>query len=75
VYHVVLESLCHCARKHGTERIRSCETREEAELLAHEWADHLNNSFCGRHGFDVVEVEEHYVIAVEQGGFVEACEL
>jgi hypothetical protein len=75
VHHVVLETLCACARKALTEQIRSFETRAEAEEHAHEWAEALNNAFCGRHGFEIVEVDEHYVISVEQGGFVESCEL
>lgn len=74
-YHVVLEKLCGCAGKRALEQIRSFDTREEAEEHAHEWADHLNNTFCGKHGFDVEEVGDNYVISVEDGGFAEACEL
>jgi hypothetical protein len=75
MYHVVLEKLCSCAKKRELERIRSFDTREEAEEHAYEWADNLNNTFCGKHGFDVAEVERNFVISVEEGGFVEACEL
>lgn len=75
VHHVVVEKLCGCAKRHGTEQIRSFETKEEAQEHAHEWADALNNTFCGKHGFDVVEVDDHFVISVETGGFVESCEL
>ena len=75
MHHVVIETLCKCARATGMEQIRSFDTKAEAEEHAHEWAEALNNTFCGRHGFDIVEVDEHYVISVEQGGFVESCEL
>ncbi|WP_345978983.1 hypothetical protein [Sulfurimonas sp. HSL3-2] len=75
MYHVVVEKLCSCAKKKGLEQIRSFDTKEEAQEHAYEWADHLNNTYCGKHGFDVVEVEENFVISVEEGGFVEACEL
>lgn len=74
-YHVVLEKLCGCAKKRGLEQICSFDSKEEAEEHAHEWADNLNNTFCGKHGFDVEEVGDHFVISVEEGGFVEACEL
>jgi hypothetical protein len=37
--------------------------------------DALNSNFCGKHGFDIVEVDDNFVISVEEGGFVEACEL
>ncbi len=74
-HHVVLEKLCACAIKHATERICSFETKVEAEEHAYEWADSLNTLFCGKHGFDVVEVDDNYVISVEVGGFIEACEV
>lgn len=75
MYHVVVEKLCACAKKNGLERIRSFDSREEAEEHAYEWADNLNNIYCGKHGFDVVEVEDNFVISLEEGGFVEVCEL
>ena len=73
--HIVIERLCACARKRGLEQIRTFATKAEAEEHAYEWADALNNTFCGRHGFDIVEVGDNFVISVEEGGFVEACEI
>ncbi|MFA6139012.1 MAG: hypothetical protein WC667_13135 [Sulfurimonas sp.] len=75
MHHVVIEKLCSCAKKKAIQQIRSFESKEEAEEYAHEWADNLNNTFCGNHGFDVVEVDDNFVISVESGGFVEACEI
>ena len=74
-YHIVLERLCPCMERHKVDRIRSFNTREEAEEHAYEWADTLNTLCCGRHGFDNVEVDDNFVITVENGGFVEACEI
>lgn len=75
LYHIVLEKLCACAKKHRMEQIRSFDTKEEAHEHAYEWAETLGNNFCGKHGFEVVEVDDNFVISVEQGGFMEACEL
>ena len=75
MYHVVVEKLCGCAKKTGLEQIRSFDSKEEAEEYAYEWAEELGNKFCGKHGFDVVEVDDNFVISVEEGGFVEACEI
>lgn len=75
LYHVVLEKLCLCALKHNTQQIRSYETKEEASLEAYEWAESLSNSFCGKHRFDVVSVDDNFVISVESGGFDEPCEI
>jgi len=74
-HHIVLEKLCSCAQKAKMQQIRSFDTRLEAEEHAYEWADSLNNSFCGKHGFEIVEVDDNFVISLEEGGFIEACEL
>lgn len=74
-YHVVLEKRCSCLKKNRTEQIRSFDSHVEAEEHAYEWADALNNSVCGKHGFDVERVDDNFVISVEVGGFVEACSL
>lgn len=74
-YYVVMERLCACAKKHNLEQVRVFNTKEEAEDHSYEWADNLNNTFCGRHGFDSVAVDDNFVISVENGGFVEACEI
>ena len=75
MHHVVVERHCACAVKRGMDRIRSFDTKEEAEEHAREWAESMNGSFCGRHGFDVVEVGDHFVISLHDGGFVESCDL
>lgn len=74
-YHIVLERFCPCMERYKVDRIRSFNTREEAEEHAYEWADTLNTLCCGRHGFDNVAVDDNFVITVENGGFVEACEI
>lgn len=74
-HHVVFKTLCRCAQKAGIARIVTCDDRNEAYETALALASRCNDTFCGKHGFDVVEVGSHYVIAVEQGGFVEACEI
>ncbi|HFS85270.1 MAG TPA: hypothetical protein ENK72_01480 [Epsilonproteobacteria bacterium] len=74
-YHVVIEKLCSCAKKRNLEQIRTFNSKFEAEEHAYEWADHLNNTFCGKHGFDTVEVDDNFVISVEKGCYMEACEI
>jgi len=74
-HHVVIEQLCSCLKKNDIEQIRTFSSKDEAEEHAYEWADSLNNRLCSKHGFDVVSVDDHFVISVEQGGFAEACEI
>lgn len=75
MHHIVLEKLCGCAKKQATKQIKSFDTKAEAEEYAYEWADTLNNTFCGKHGFDVVEVDDNFVISVENGTFMESCDI
>jgi len=74
-HYVIIERFCACAKKHKLEQVRVFDTKEEAEEYSYEWADRLNNIFCGKHGFDSVEMDDNFVISVEKGGFVEACEI
>ena len=75
LHHVVVEKLCLCALKSQTQQIRSFKSKAEALQEAHEWAENLSSSFCGKHAFDVVEVGDNFVISVESGGFSEPCEI
>ncbi len=74
-HHIVLESLCGCAKKSGVEQIRTFHDKVEAEFHAAEWAESLNERFCGKHGFDVVEVGDDFVISVEEGAYSESCDI
>lgn len=74
-YHIVVEKLCGCAKKSGMEQIRTFHDKVEAESHAIEWAETLNDRFCGKHGFDVVEVDDHFVISVEEGAYAESCDI
>lgn len=75
MHHVVLERLCSCAKKHGTGQIQSFETKLEAEEYAYEWAEMLNDRFCAKHGFDVVASDDNFVISVENGTYIESCDI
>ncbi|KIM11372.1 MAG: hypothetical protein KU37_07010 [Sulfuricurvum sp. PC08-66] len=73
--HIVLANPCACATKHATPAIESFDDYEEAMEFAHAWAERLNHAFCGKHGFDVIEVDEHFVIDTQAGGFCESCDI
>ena len=73
--HVVIEKLCPCMIDASIERIRSFKNKDDAEVHAFEWTETLSSSFCGKHAFEIVEVDDNFVISVEQGGFMEPCEV
>jgi hypothetical protein len=68
-HHVVVEKLCKCARRKQMPQIKSFDDKENAMRVARAWAQELNETFCGQHEFDVVEVDENYVIAVGEGSY------
>ena len=63
-YHVVVETLCECAQRKKMPQIKSFEDKDSALKVARAWASELNETFCGEHEFNVVEVNDNYVISV-----------
>jgi len=67
-HHVIIEKLCSCAKKEGMEQIVTFEDKDLAKTTAEDQVTYINNSFCGKHNFDVTEVDDHYVIGMVGGG-------
>lgn len=67
-HHVIIEKLCSCAKKDGLDQIVTYNNKESAQNAAHTQLAYINNSFCGKHNFDVTEVDDHYVIGMLGGG-------
>ena len=68
-HHVVVEKMCACAKRKEMPQIKTFDDKESALMVARAWAQELNETFCGKHGFDVVEVDDHYVISVGEGSY------
>ncbi len=66
-YHVVVEKLCSCAKKEGMSQITTFEAKEAAFEAAETQLAHMQGHFCGKHEFQLVEVEDHYVIGMVGG--------
>lgn len=67
-HHVIIEKLCSCAKKEGLEQIISFETKESAKNAAETQLAFMSGSFCGKHSFDITEVNDHFVIGMLGGG-------
>ena len=63
-YHVVVEKLCACAKRKNMPQIKTFEDKDSAYRVARAWAQELNDTFCSEHEFEVVEVDDNYVISV-----------
>lgn len=68
-YHVVVEKMCGCAKRKDMPQIKTFDDKENAQRVARAWAQQLNESFCGKHAFDVVPVDDNFVIAVGEGSY------
>ena len=67
-HHVIIEKLCSCAKKEGMDQVVSYETKESAKSAADAQLAFMKNTFCGKHNFDVTEVDDHFVIGMVGGG-------
>lgn len=67
-YHVVIEKLCSCAKKEGLSQIATYDAKETALEAAQTQLAHMNGSFCGKHEFQLVEVDDNFVIGMVAGG-------
>jgi hypothetical protein len=50
-------------------QIKTFDDKENALRVARAWAQQLNESFCGKHEFDVIPVDENFVISVGEGSY------
>ena len=66
-HHVVIEKLCSCAKKQGVPQIETFDARSRALEAAQLRLERMQERFCGKHGFDITEVDEHYVIGMLGG--------
>lgn len=66
-HHVVIEKLCSCAKKEGLSQIETFESKEGAKSAADAQLAYMQGSFCGKHNFSLVEVDDHFVIGMVGG--------
>lgn len=66
-HHVVIEKLCSCAKKEGLNQITTYDVKEAALEAAQTQLAYMQGRFCGKHTFDIVEVDDHFVIGMVGG--------
>lgn len=67
-HHVIIEKLCSCAKKEGMAQIDTFGEKDVAQKAAEEQLNYMQQRFCGKHNFDVTEVDDHFVIGMTGGG-------
>jgi len=65
---IIIDKLCSCAKKEGMEKVVSYDDKSTAQLAANDQLVYMQSNFCGKHNFDVTEVDDHFVIGMTGGG-------
>jgi hypothetical protein len=64
MFNVTIEKECGCFKRSGMKTIKSFENRDDAMVEAQEWAEEMNETFCKKHSFHVVEEGNDLIIKV-----------
>lgn len=66
MYTVNVDKECGCFRRSALENNLQIESKDDALLKAMEMKNTMNQKFCGKHDFDVVEAEDKFIIKFAQ---------
>ena len=63
---IMVEHECFCFKKSGYENAVKYKSMEAAKNRADDMAEDMNESFCGKHNFSVVQFGDDIVIKVNE---------
>lgn len=64
MFNVRIEKECGCFKRSGMPTIKAFDNKEDALIEANNWADEMNETFCHKHHFSVVEEGNDLLITV-----------
>ncbi len=67
MFQVNVPQQCGCFRRSGKEASLSFESKDEALMHAQEMVHMMNNEFCKKHNFNVVEDGNQFIILMSAG--------
>ncbi|KIM11026.1 MAG: hypothetical protein KU37_07925 [Sulfuricurvum sp. PC08-66] len=62
---VVMEKECGCFKKSGMSAVQEFASKAEAMKVANEMVEDMNETFCQKHNFSIVEQDQELLIKVE----------
>lgn len=65
MFNVKMEKECGCFKRSGMESIKTFENKDDALIEAAQWAEEMNETFCQKHNFSIVEEGNDLIIKVE----------
>lgn len=65
MFNVKMEKECGCFKRSGMESIKTFENKDDALIEAAQWAEEMNETFCQKHNFSIIEEGNDLIIKVE----------
>jgi hypothetical protein len=62
MFNVKIERECGCFKRSGMPTIKAFDNKDDALIEAGEWSDEMNETFCKKHSFTVVEEGNDLII-------------
>ena len=66
MHNIIVEKECGCFKRSDLENNLSISSKDDALTKAIEMKNQMNEEFCGKHNFDLVEDKENFVISFAQ---------
>ena len=63
MHNIIVEKECGCFKRSDLENNLSISSKDDALTKAIEMKNQMNEEFCGKHNFDLVEDKENFVIS------------
>jgi hypothetical protein len=62
MFNIKIERECGCFKRSGMPTIKAFDNKDDALIEAGEWSDEMNETFCKKHSFTVVEEGNDLII-------------
>ncbi len=66
MHNIIVDKECGCFKRSNLENNLSISSKDEALTKAIEMKNQMNDEFCGKHDFDLVEHQNNFVITFAQ---------
>lgn len=62
MFNVKIEKECGCFKRSGMHTMKTFDNKDDALIEAQDWAEEMNDTFCKKHNFTVVEEGNDFLI-------------
>lgn len=68
MHKVIIEQQCGCFKRSGETAEKTFEDKDSALIHANAWKDEINDTYCGKHRFSVIEQGNDFFITMQMNG-------